>query len=469
MSSTCGILRQWKQASGASDGEGRSDVVHVRAERRKDLINPGIVRCSRARMMMMMSSTAAAAASGGGGGGIHGDGSAANVALVAGATGLVGRELVTALLLSACSREWKLVYGVARCPPETDDDGDRHGDRYRFVACNMLDRDETMAKLGPLGDRVTHVFWVTWASQFPLNSQECCDQNRAMISNALDALLLPSCGGAFRHFALQTGTKHYTPLEAGGSGSGCFDEDSPRAVGGDVRNFYYVQEDLLEERLRGRRISWSVHRPGLLLGASRRSHFNLVGSLCVYASICRHLGLPFLFYGNRLCWEEPSLDASDARLVAQQHIWWATSSPEGHQGEAFNAINGTAFTWKEVWPLLAAKFGMLPPAVAGTGTSGGDVDAMLEDLVSERATYVEVMGDKGGAWEEIVEKEGLRSTRMEDLANWGFLDALFGLPFKILASNAKARRLGFTAIYRTPESLLYWVDRMREDRLIPSW
>ncbi|KAG1331513.1 iridoid synthase CYC2 [Cocos nucifera] len=398
------------------------------------------------------------------------------VALVAGATGLVGRELVRALLLP--SSAWKLVYGVARRPPDDDDDDER----YRFLTCDLLEREETMEKLSPLAEHVTHVFWVTWASQFPLDTQECCDQNRAMLSNALDALLLPVPSPAIAHLALQTGTMHYVSINQAAAGGChvCYEEENPR-VGEEVHNFYYALEDLVKERLGGgrgrgggRRIaSWSVHRPGLLLGSSRRSHFNLMGSLCVYASICRHLSLPFRFHGLRRCWVEPYMDASDARLVANQHLWWASvvasstsSSPSSPSSsslsaaaadcQAFNAVNGTAFTWKEVWPALAAKFGL--PLRA-------DDD---DELVSEETSYSRLMEDKGAAWEEIVAKEGLRPSQMDDLANWAFLDLVFQFPAKILVSPRKARRLGFTTTYAAMESVLYWVDRMREEGLIPS-
>lgn len=406
-----------------------------------------------------MATTVAAARSGEG-----------KVAMVAGSTGLVGRELVRALLLP--SSAWELVYGVARRPPDDDDDDER----YRFLACDLLDRGETVEKLSPLAEQVTHLFWVTWASQFPPDTQECCDQNRAMLSNALDALL-PVPGPAIAHLALQTGTNHYVSIKhATAAAASCshvyYEEESPR-VGEEVHNFYYVLEDLVKERLGGgsggrggRRIaSWSVHRPGLLLGSSRRSHFNMMGSLCVYASICRHLGLPFRFHGLRRCWEEPYMDASDARLVADQNLWWtsvvsaSTSSSSSLLSaaadcQAFNAVNGTAFTWKEVWPALAAKFGL--------HADDGD------DLVSEETSYGRLMEDKGTAWEEIVAKESLRPTRMDDLANWAFVDNVFHYPAKMLVSAGKARRLGFATTYTALESLLYWVDRMREERLIPS-
>ncbi|KAE8684328.1 ABC transporter G family member 31-like [Hibiscus syriacus] len=126
-------------------------------------------------------------------------------------------------------------------------------------------------------------------------------------------------------------------------------------------NFYHVLEDMVHERLTGK-VAWTVHRPGLLMGGSNRALFNFIGSLCVYGAICKHLNLPSVFGGTRECWEESYIDGSDARLVAEQQIWAvATACSDGEcssYGQAFNAINGSSFTWKEMWPILGEKFGV---------------------------------------------------------------------------------------------------------------
>ena len=69
-----------------------------------------------------------------------------------------------------------------------------------------------------------------------------------------------------------------------------YTEDMPRR---DCPNFYYDQEDILfaEVSRCGGAMSWSVHRPNIILGFSPRSAINVVRSLCVYAAICRKEGV----------------------------------------------------------------------------------------------------------------------------------------------------------------------------------
>ncbi|XP_057956196.1 (S)-8-oxocitronellyl enol synthase CYC2 [Malania oleifera] len=371
-----------------------------------------------------------------------------HVVIIFGVTGLVGQELARKLISKSV---WK-VYGIAR-NPETRP---IHDPNFHFISCDLLDPSETQQKLSVLQD-VTHMFWVTWASQFPLDSQECCEQNKVMMANALNAILPTAF--ALKHVSLQTGTKHYVSLRGQSKENNknnekevCYyDEEWPRVSTG--YNFYYTLEDLLRERLGGK-VAWSVHRPGLLMGCSQRTSFNFMGSLCVYGTICRRLNLPFVFGGTRECWEKICIDGSDARLVAEQHIWAATTDETySSNGQAFNAINGSSFTWKEIWPAIRMKF-------------EADVSSN-EETFSEDFFFTEAMGDKGGLWEEIVEEEGLLQTKMEDLANWAFLDALFRCPVKMLGTRDKADRLGFNARYGMRDSVLYWIDFMRDEKLIP--
>jgi nucleoside-diphosphate-sugar epimerase len=366
-----------------------------------------------------------------------------SVAIIFGVTGLVGRELAKKLLLES---SWK-VYGIARNQdtlPNT-----LLSPSYNFISCDLLNPLETQKKLSSLQD-VTHVFWVTWASQFPLDTQESCDQNKAMMSNALDSLL--SNAKNLKHVSLQTGTKHYVSLQAPFDEQKklyYYNEEFPRMSSG--LNFYYALEDLLIEKLNGK-VYWSVHRPGLLFGNSIRSFYNFMGSLCVYGSICKKLKIPFVFGGTKECWEEPYIDGSDARLVADQHIWAATkSSIVSTNGQAFNSINGPSFTWKEVWPIVGKKFGVQVP----------------KEMVVENFLYSKAMFDKQQVWEEIVEENGLVKTKVENLANWEFLDALFRFPFKLMGSRDKVEEFGFGARYKTLNSILYWIDCMRDENVIP--
>lgn len=377
-----------------------------------------------------------------------------NVAIVFGVTGLVGREVVRKLL-ALKSTSWE-VYGVAR----NFDDSLLRGvmvpsrSNFHFIACDLLNPLQVHKKLSALKNVVTHMFWITWASEFPLDGEECCICNKAMMSNVLDALV--SNTTPLKHVSVQTGMKHYISLRGpfdGRNDASYYEEKSPRVEGSP--NFYYVLEDLVKERLNGK-VAWSVHRPGLIMGCSNRSWFNFMGSICVYGTICKHLNLPFVFGGTRECWEEVCIDGADARLVAEQHIWAATNDDikPSADGQAFNSINGTSFTWKQIWPALAEKLGVRVPQSA-------------EDMFSEEFYFSEEMAEMSKVWTEISSRDGLAETELCNLANWGFLDMLFRCPFKLLGTRKKANRMGFKLQYEALDSIHYWVDMMRSDKLIP--
>ncbi|KAF3794052.1 Iridoid synthase [Nymphaea thermarum] len=394
-----------------------------------------------------------------------------SVALILGVTGLVGKEIAAMLK----RRGWK-VYGVARRNLPSPD--------CIFIPCDLLDRKETMDKLSQLQD-VTHIFWVTWCSEFSADSQEGCAQNESMIANALDAVL--GAAKSPKHFSLQTGTAHY--LSVGGHDvrndgdhsdedgetsnvteiiskrattvdgvdySYYYDEESPRPA--NPIYFYHTLEEVARKRLSGK-VGWSVHRPGLLMGNSLRTKLNVMGSLCVYGSQAMLGGGLLGRVGRQNGGRAADLAATAGRKL-QQREDPDRGSEEGAlvlmDGEAFNVVNGSPFTWKEVWPALAAKFGLAAPAGRGD-----------DPFFSEEFSYVKAMGDKGVVWEEIVQKNGLLRTRMEELANWWFLDSLFRMPFKLLVSREKSDRLGFTSTCNTLTSILYWVDCIKDDKVVP--
>jgi len=177
-----------------------------------------------------------------------------------------------------------------------------------------------------------------------------------------------------------------------------------------------------------------------------------MGSLCVYGAMCKYLNLPFVFGGSRECWEESYIDGSDANLVAEQHIFAATSGSVRDKGEAFNAINGVGFTWKEIWPEIGRKLG---------------VQVNETKMFDEGFSIAREMGERKHVWDEIVVKERLVRTDIESLANWVFLDVLFRCPVKLLGTREKVDSFGFKRKYRTLDSILYWIDVMRDEKVIP--
>ncbi|KAF8738586.1 hypothetical protein HU200_013959 [Digitaria exilis] len=302
------------------------------------------------------------------------DGQFRSVALVVGATGIVGSSLVGILPLpDTPGGSWK-VYALSRRPlPPWASSSGHH---VTHLQVDLTDSTAVAAALAPLTD-ITHVFYVALSTSHVIESLNR-RSNPAMLRNVL-SVVVPNCP-ALAHVSLQTGIKHYTgpPLALTGrliSGilRGIISSSSSSAASGRLRppytedmprlgwrNFYYDQEDVLLDAISqsqrgGDVISWSVHRPNLIFGISPRSAMNIVFSLCVYAAICRKEGVALRWPGSQGAWEGYSM-ASDADLVAEQHIWAAVDPMA--KNEAFNCSNGDIFRWEQLWPILANRFGL---------------------------------------------------------------------------------------------------------------
>ncbi|KAH9650062.1 3-oxo-Delta(4,5)-steroid 5-beta-reductase [Citrus sinensis] len=369
-----------------------------------------------------------------------------HVGLIVGVTGIVGNSLAEILPQpNTPGGPWK-VYGVARRPrPAWNADHP-----IQYIQCDVSDADETQAKLSKLTD-VTHIFYVTWASR--PTELENCHVNGAMLRNVLRSVI-PNAPN-LRHVCLQTGGKHYL---------GPFDyfvdtqlphhphdppytEDLPRL---NVPNFYYDQEDILFEEVAKRDgLTWSVHRPLGIFGFSPYSMMNIAGTLCVYAAICKHEGVPLLFPGTKEAWDGFT-EVSDADLIAEQQIW-AAVDPNA-RNEAFNCANGDVFKWKHFWKVLAERF---------------EIEDYGFDEKGERLRLVEIMKGKESVWEEIVRKNKLLPTKLNEVAIWWHADVSFDFGEDILVSMNKSKEHGFLGFRSSKNSFIAWIDKMKRYKIVP--
>ncbi|PRQ22799.1 putative 3-oxo-5-beta-steroid 4-dehydrogenase [Rosa chinensis] len=361
-----------------------------------------------------------------------------SVALVLGVTGIVGNSLAEILPLSDTpGGPWK-VYGVARRPrPQWNADHP-----IQYIQCDLLDSKQTEAELSQLTD-VTHIFYVTWASK-PTEAENC-EANGKMLSNVLNAVI-PNAPN-LQHICMQTGRKHYLgSVEMLGKvqpHEPPYHEDLPRL---NAPNFYYVMEDILFEEVKKKEgLTWSVHRPGVIFGFSPYSLMNAIGSLCVYAAICKHQGQPLRFPGSKGTWEG-FWDVSDADMIAEHEIW-AAVEPYAKK-EAFNCSNGDVFKWKHLWGLLAEQFEVVPAGV------------------HEELSFEEMMKDKGPVWDEIVREHGLVPTKLEEVGNWLFLDIIFQDDSTVDSMN-KSKEHGFVGFRNSKTSFVSWIDKMKSFRIVP--
>ncbi|KAH7513443.1 hypothetical protein FEM48_Zijuj12G0200500 [Ziziphus jujuba var. spinosa] len=366
------------------------------------------------------------------------------VALVVGVTGMAGLSLAEALKNpNALGGPWK-VFGAARRPlpswfPTSILDG--------FINFDATSYDDTFRNLSPIYNQVSHVFWV--AIQVRENEEANVTVNAVMLSNVLN-VLKSAPASRLTHITLQTGTQHYMgPIHDPTRSAHLiphdppFREDYPRLP---YPNFYYALEDLVDSYAPS--ISYSVHRSSIIIGSSSRSVYNSLLSLAVYAAICKYEGLKFRFPGTRYTWEH-FCDMSDARVLAEQHIWAAVTARAKNQ--AFNCTNGDFFTWKSMWKVVCEVF---------------DVEFVDYDE-SQELDFVGLMNEKGKVWDEIVEKYGLHKTKLEEITCWAAVHNVLHFGFQHVSSMNKSREFGFYGFADTLKSVGFWVQRLKDMKIIP--
>jgi nucleoside-diphosphate-sugar epimerase len=307
------------------------------------------------------------------------------------------------------------------------------------VPADLLDAAATRAAVEQV--RPTHVFFCTWQRR----STEARNRevNTAMLRNVLAAVPADE----LRHVALVTGLKHYlgpfeayarTPMETP------FRETQPRL---DVENFYYDQEDILFDAAERGGFTWSVHRPHTMIGWALGNAMNMGVTLAVYGALCRRTGEDFVFPGSPEQYHGIT-DVTDARLLADQLAWAATSPAAANQ--AFNTVNGDVFRWRQLWPVVAR----------GLGVPAAEYPGHAQPLAARFA-------DAGPVWDSIVADAGLVPTDLATLASWWHTDGDLGRRTETFADMSKSRAHGFTGWQDTRRSFLDLFDRLRDNKIIP--
>lgn len=351
-------------------------------------------------------------------------------ALVVGVTGIQGGTLAERL----ASHGWR-VSGLARRPVSDDP-------RIELVAADLLDPQSVASALA--GHQPTHVFFNSWSRQ--ASEAENIEVNGAMLRNLLAAI---GDRPSLEHVALVTGLKHYLgPFEAYAQikPDTPFREEQARL---DYPNFYYVQEDILFDFAARYGWAWSVHRPHTVIGWAIGNAMNMGVTLAVYGTICRHTGRPFVFPGSPEQYGAVT-DVTDARILASQLEWSATSPEAANQ--ALNIVNGDQFRWRRMWGIVAAGLGVEPAEYPGHPTP-----------------LVDQMSGIGPVWEEIVARHDLKPYPVDVLASWWHSDADLGRTIETFTDMSKSRRLGFLEFQETSGSFLDLFDRLRVERVIPTY
>ncbi|MGN6766826.1 MAG: SDR family oxidoreductase [Rhizobiaceae bacterium] len=345
-------------------------------------------------------------------------------ALVAGSLGLVGGSL--ARHLRSVDR-WQVV-GVSRSAPATPIG-------YEHRCLDLLDAEACRAAAAELKN-VTHIFFCARFSDRDKALE--ARTNLAMLRNLLEPLDRVAAGLA--HVCLVHGTKWY------GSHIGPYrtpaKEDDPRHI---PPNYYYDQHDYVAALQPGRSWTWSTVRPHIVCGTTTGYPFNLITLLGVYGSICAELGLPLDFPGDDSCFRSIS-QATDVDLLCRSMVWMATTAECANQ--SFNIVNSDYFRWCNLWPRLAAFFGV-PMGIVRP-----------QKLMSSMSAAADL-------WSAMSRQYGLTHPDVLSLANWGFGDFLFSADWDDMSSMAKASRYGFSGAVETESSILGALGALREAKVIP--
>lgn len=347
-----------------------------------------------------------------------------HVALVVGANGVIGGNLIDHLLGQA---DWEVI-GVSRR-------GGTDEPRLRHVAVDLLDAESTRAELADLSD-VTHIFYAayqdrpTWA--------ELVSPNLAMLTNVVDAMEATS--QRLTHISLMQGYKVY------GAHLGPFETPARESDPGHMPpEFNLDQQRFLENRSALATWTWTAMRPSVVCGFGLGNPMNLATVIAVYAAMSKELGIPLRFPGKPGAYSS-LLEMTDAGLLAEATVWAATT-PEC-AGQAFNINNGDLFRWQTMWPRVAAYFDI-------------PVAAPLQMSLSD------TMSDKEPLWNSMVEKYDLLPTAYADVAAWPFGDFVFGWDYDFFADGSKARRFGFHNYVETEKMFTDIFSDLRRRRVIP--
>ncbi|KAF2129745.1 NAD dependent epimerase/dehydratase family protein [Dothidotthia symphoricarpi CBS 119687] len=412
-------------------------------------------------------------------------------AIVTGATGILGREIVAEL--SKHRQQWPTVHALSRSKKEECPDNVIHHHIDLQSSADEMAEDLKNVK----GE---YVFFAAYLAQD--TEQGAWDVNGAMLSNFLQALVKTGAINDIKRIVLITGAKQYgvhlgvpkQPMME--SDQWLWDDKWPP-------NFYYNQQTILHKFCSEHNKEWVVTYPNDVIGFATGNFMNLSLALALYMQVSKELdgadkGVVFpgspAFYTMFDCFTSSKLHA--------EFCAWAALEPRT-ANQAFNVVNGDVESWQNMWPRVAEYFGTkvkpdqfadvyksspvasISKWIAGEASSSTNLDpeppltAMAErsglqgspalaqskveaniDLVkwSERA-------DVNEAWKKIAKREGLDEEIFEK-ATWSFLGFVLGRAFDLVITMSKAREYGWTGYRDTYGALEEAFGEMKERKII---
>ena len=112
---------------------------------------------------------------------------------------------------------------------------------------------------------------------------------------------------------------------------------------------------MLFQYCRENKVEWNIIRPAIIVGSVEGAAMNSVYALAVYAAVQKYKGEKLVFPGDSRGWEKEVVHSS-AMLNSYLSEYVALNERAGN--EAFNAADGSPFTYGRLWTQVAKWHGM---------------------------------------------------------------------------------------------------------------
>ncbi|KAF4452057.1 hypothetical protein F53441_4988 [Fusarium austroafricanum] len=397
-------------------------------------------------------------------------------AIVVGATGILGREIVHQL--GQDPQKWTKVYSLSRSQKEEFPSNVEH--RHLDLTGSA---DDVAKDLD--GITAEYVFFAAYLEQS--DEQKNWDVNGDMLQTFLDALVKSGIDKELKRFLLVTGAKQYGV--ALGPVKNPMVESDPWLTDQSTfpPNFYYRQQDILKEfcsNTKGR-VTWNVTYPNDVIGYARGNFMNLATAVGIYAAVNKELGNELVFPGSKRFYT--GFDSfTDAELHAR-FCEWVVLEPKT-ANEAFNVVNGDVESWQNLWPKLAQRFNtkVNPSQFQQSHPLSSSSDL---NPVTPASLFEDQAGLKGAvnlgkveqtvdlvkwsqqsevkeAWAKLAKRENLDENALSQ-ATWAFLGFVLGRSYDLVISMSKARKFGWTGYLDSWESLAKVFDKLQDAEVLP--
>ncbi|KAK4199858.1 hypothetical protein QBC40DRAFT_281263 [Triangularia verruculosa] len=398
-------------------------------------------------------------------------------AIVCGATGILGREIVYRLAQNP--QQWKTIHALSRSKK------DEYPSNVVHNHIDLLHSAEQMAK--DLQDvSGEHVFFAAYMQKD--TEEENWQVNGDMLQNFLQALTITGAAKNIKRILLVTGCKQYG-VHLGRAKNPMLESDAwltDQSVY--PPNFYYRQQNILHDFCKeNSHIGWNVTYPNDVIGFANGNFMNLASGLGIYAAVTKELAKKLAFPGLERFYS--GFDCYTSSKLHAEFCEWVVLE-EKAKNQAFNVINGDVQTWEDMWPRLARRFGMeidpaqfttdegeladkvemneVPPIKAREKELGLE-GRVKKNVLSQRVSLVKwaKQDEVKKAWERLAEREGLQKDALEK-GTWAFVDFELGRDFDLVISMSKAREFGWTGYHDTWKAFSDVFGQLEAAKVLPK-